>query len=288
VTDVSVVIPNRDGGALLRRCLDAVGSACGVGEVVVVDDGSTDGSPEEAAARAGVRVERSPGRGFAVAANFGVAATAGDLVLMLNSDAFVEPDTVELLALPFAGRPRLALCGAALVHEDGSRAKTRDRPLTLVRAVREALSLHLERLPEGSGFERVDFVPLACALVRRRAWEEIGGLDERYRFYYEDHDLCWRLIREGWEVGVRWDATAVHVEGGSSRVHDPAAWFRRYHVSRLAYLRKRYPAGWPLYLAVWAPSAAVHSAAWVARASARRDRRGLAWASAYARAAVPL
>jgi N-acetylglucosaminyl-diphospho-decaprenol L-rhamnosyltransferase len=288
VTDVSVVIPNRDGGGLLRRCLDAVECARAVGEVVVVDDGSSDGSVEEAAAREGVRVERCHARGFAAAANQGMAATAGELVLMLNSDAFVKTDTVELLASRFAEQPRLALCGAALVHEDGTRAKTRDRSLTLTRAVREALSLHLDPLPEGSGLQRVEFVPLACAVVRRRAWDEVGGLDERYRFYFEDHDLCWRLIRQHWEIGVRWDATAVHVEGGSSRAHDPAGWFRRYHVSRLAYLRKRYPASWPLYLAVWAPSAAVHSAAWIMRAAGRRDRRGLAWASAYARAAVPL
>ena len=288
MTEASVVIPNRDGGELLGRCLDAVASARGIGEVVVVDDGSRDGSSAEAATRAGVRVERSPGRGFAAAANHGVASTRGDLVLLLNSDAFVARDTVELLAVPFAERPRLALCGAALVHEDGSRAKTRDRSLTLGRALREAVSLHLDPLSEGSGFERVEFVPLACALVRRLAWHDVGGLDERYRFYYEDHDLCWRLAGEGWEIGVRWDVTAVHIEGGSSRAHDPAGSFRRYHVSRLAYLRKRYPAAWPLYLGVWAPSAAVHSLAWVGRAAARRDRRGLAWASAYARSAPPL
>ena len=63
MTEASVVIPNRDGGELLGRCLDAVASARGIGEVVVVDDGSRDGSSAEAATRAGVRVEPSPGRG---------------------------------------------------------------------------------------------------------------------------------------------------------------------------------------------------------------------------------
>jgi GT2 family glycosyltransferase len=282
---VAVVIPNRDGGEVLERCLDAALPARGLDEVVVVDDGSTDGSDERAARR--VRVERSPGRGFAAAANHGARRTSAELVLLLNSDAFLREDTVERLAARFAERPRLGLCGAALVHEDGSRAKTRDRALTLANAVRLAASLRLPPLPDGEGFEPAGFVPLACAAARRSAWDEAGGLDERFRFYFEDHDLCRRLAAAGWEVGVSWDAEAVHLEGGSSRARDPAGWFVQYQRSRLAYLRKSWPAGWPLYLAVWTPSAAAHSALWLARALGRRDRRALAWSGAYLRSALP-
>lgn len=283
----SVVIPNRDGADVLERCLDALAGAQGVEEIVVVDDGSSDGSGERAASRDGVRVEASPGRGFAAAVNHGMAASSGELVLLLNSDAFVRSDTVERLAGALAERPRLALCGAALVHEDGSRAKSRDRALTLTRALREALSLHYRPLPQGSGLEQVEFVPLACALVRRSAWEAAGGLDEGYLFYFEDHDLCRRLARGGFEIAVCWDAEAVHLEGGSSRRHDPARWFRRYHVSRLRYLRRHYRTTWPLYLVLWSPSALAHVGLWVVRAAVRRDRAALAWAGAYARAAFP-
>lgn len=273
---------------MLERCLDAALSARGIGTVVVADDGSGDGSDRRAAARAEVCVVRPLGSGFAAAANEGIRQSKTELVLLLNSDAFLRADSVERLAAPFADRPRLGLLGAALVHVDGSRAKTRDRLLTMGIALRQAVSLQLEPLGEGSGLEPAGFVPLACALVRRTAWEGVGGLDERYRFYYEDHDLCWRLAGAGWQIGILWDAEATHLEGGSSRAHDPAAWFRRYHVSRLAYLRKRYPTAWPAYLAVWTPSALCHAGLWLGRALARRDRRALAWAEAYARSAVPL
>ncbi len=285
---IEVVIPNRDGGDVLERCLNAALGARGVGTIVVVDDSSRDGSDRRAAARAGVRVVRPAGSGFAAAANEGLRHTTTELVLLLNSDAFLRADSVERLAAPFAERPRLGLLGAALVHEDGSRAKTRDRLLTMGIALRQAVSLQLEPLREGSGLEPAGFVPLACALVRRSAWEEVGGLDERYRFYFEDHDLCWRLAGAGWQVGVLWDAETTHLEGGSSRTRDPAGWFQRYHVSRLAYLRKRYPAAWPVYVAVWTPSALCHSGLWLGRALVRHDRKALAWAEAYARSALPL
>jgi GT2 family glycosyltransferase len=292
MSEVSVVIPNRDGGALLERCLDAVAAARAVSEVVVVDDGSSDGSAERAEQRAGVRVLRSPGRGFAAAVNHGVASTRGGLVLLLNSDAFLRAETVELLAAELVARPPLALCGAGLVHADGSRAKSRDRSLTLRRALREAVSLHVAPLPEQRRFEAACFVPLACVLARRAAWDEVGGLDERFRFYFEDQDLCWRLGRAGWECGVLWEAEAVHLEGGSSRQRDPVAWFQQYHESRLSYLRKRYSRAWSLYLAVWAPSALAHAWLWLARAVLRRKEpaaaaEARAWAWAYLRAALP-
>ena len=217
--------------------------------------------------------------------NAGVAAVRADYLLVLNSDCFVEPDTADRLWGALERDASLGLCAAALVHEDGSRAKTFDRQLTMYRALREAVSFHLPPLAEGIGVAPVPFVPLACALVRRAAWGAVGGLDTRYRFYFEDHDLCWRLTRAGWLIAVDWDARAVHLEGSSSRQRDPQTWFSQFHESRMRYLRKRYPRLWTLYATLWAPSALVHSAAWLVRGSRGDRRAGRAWARAYARAA---
>jgi GT2 family glycosyltransferase len=275
---IAAIVPNRNGAGVLERCLDALAAAEGVEEVVVVDDGSTDGSAEQAAARPGVRVLPSPGRGFAAAVNAGVAAVAADRLLLLNSDCFVEPDTAQRLRTALDRDPTLGLCAAALVREDGSRAKTFDRQLTIYRALREAVSLHLSPLQEGCGVASACFVPLACALVSRRAWDSVGGLDSRYRFYFEDHDFAWRLTRAGWGLAVDWDARAVHVEGGSSQRLDPQQWFSQFHESRMRYLRKRYPRLWLVYAALWVPSAILHAAAWLLRGSRP-------WARAYARSA---
>jgi N-acetylglucosaminyl-diphospho-decaprenol L-rhamnosyltransferase len=274
---ISAVVPNKNGAAVLGRCLEHL-AAAGVEDVLVVDDGSTDGSPEEAASL-GAQVLRSPGTGFAAAVDHGAAKAAGSLLLVLNSDAFVRPETPGLLAEALDRDAGLVLCAAALEDEQGNRARTFGRDLTLIHALRNAVSLPPAPPAALGGLQEVEFVPLACALVRREAWEAVGGLDERYGFYFEDYDLCWRLRRDGHRLAVRWDAVAVHLEGGSSRARGPHPWFRQFHESRLRYLRKRYPLGWPLYLSLWVPSAIAHAAVWLVRG----DR---AWAAAYLRSAL--
>ena len=273
---VSVVVPNRDGAGLVGRCVaDAL--AAGAAEVIVVDDGSADASPAEAEA-AGARVVDSAGRGFSAAVNTGVELAAGELLLVLNSDCCLERDALSRLAETLASRPRLGACGAALVDEDGTATRSHGHLLTLALALRAAISWAPPPPPDaGEGVQDVTFLPLACVLVRRAAWHDLGGLDERYTFYFEDHDLCWRLRAAGWGLAVRWDARAVHVGGGSSHRREPQRWFRQYHESRARYLRKRYPRSWPLYAAVWIPSALVHAGAWLVRSRPHR----LAWAHAY-------
>jgi GT2 family glycosyltransferase len=283
------VIPNRDGGALLERCLGALAAAEGVDDVVVVDDGSSDGS-DARAAELGARVLRSPGRGFSAAVNHGVAQTGTDYALLLNSDAFVDPPTPRLLAEALDGDTRLALVGAGLRDEQGRRAKSRGDVLTLRRAVEIGLGLPGRQPPERPGIQEVTFVPLACALVRRSDYDEVGELDEGYVFYFEDHDLCWRLARAGRRLAVRWDAGAVHVGGGSSSASDPARWLPRFQTSRMRYLRKRYGRRAAVFPPLWAANSGAHAAFWLGReagARARRDpvetARARRWATAYLR-----
>jgi GT2 family glycosyltransferase len=287
---ISAVIPHRNSGELLARCVEALEAARGVDEVVVADEGSTDGSAEGVSGRPLVRVVASPGRGFAVAANAGISAARGERLLLMNSDAFVRPDTVERLARRLDADPRLALCGAALVDETGARAKSHSSLFTLRHALLGAVGVTARLRQEGSGLERVEAVFPTCALARREAVEDVGGFDERFVFYYEDQDLCRRLALAGWSQAVDWEAEAVHVGGGSTSVLAPQRWFRQYHASRLVYLRKHYPQGWRLYAALWALKASVHALAWSARAVASRlrsDAEGAElarqWAAAFGR-----
>lgn len=291
---VSAVIPHRNSGELLARCVDALEAARGVDEVVVADEGSTDGSAERVAGRPLVRVLQSPGRGFAAAANAGIAAARGERLLLMNSDAFVRPDTVERLARRLDEDERLALCGAALMDENGERAKTHSFLFTLRRALLDAVGVAPPLRQEGSGLQQVEAVFPTCALARREAVEEVGGFDERFLFYYEDQDLCRRLALAGWRQAVDWDAEAVHVGGGSTSSRAPQRWFSQYHASRLVYLRKHYPRGWRLYAALWALKASVHVLAWSVRAVASRmrsDAQGAElareWAAAFGRTVFP-
>ncbi len=291
---VSAIIPHRNSGELLDRCLDALAVCRGVDEVVVADEGSTDGSAERAAVRDGVRVIESPGRGFAVAMNAGIDVARGEWLLLMNSDAFVRPDTVERLRRRLENDPRLALCGAALVEPTGEPSKSHTYLFTLRRAFVDALNIRPAIPSTGEGIQLVEAVFPTCALARRSAVESVGGFDERFLFYYEDMDLCRRLHSAGWEQAVDWDATAVHVGGGSTSAGQRQRWFRQYHESRLVYLRKHYPRGWLAYLALWAPKALVHALAWRVRAAVRHRRRDAAgesvareWASSFVASAFP-
>jgi GT2 family glycosyltransferase len=279
---------------MLDRCLDALGSASGIEEVVVADEDSTDGSRERAALRPGIRIVPSAEKGVAAAINAGAAETTGPWILLLGSDAFVRPDTADRLRRRLEDDPRLGLCGAALLTEDGRPSKSYQRLFTLGRALVDALGIRPHVSQEGHGLQRVEAVFPNCLVVRRAAFDEIGGYDVRFPIYYEDMDFCRRLAQAGWEQAIDWDAEAVHVAGGSTRAAGPGSWFRRYHESRVLYLRKHYPRGWVLYLALWAPKAAVHAAAWRMRAVVRGLREDPAgerlardWASAFRHCVLP-
>ena len=247
-----------------------------------MDDGSTDASPDEAAA-AGARVVPSEGRGFSAAVNTGARHAGEDTLLVLNSDCFLDPSAVHLLVETLEAEPGTGVVGAGLVEPDGGPSRSHGRLLTPLLAARADLGVPAPRLAHGStGSERVSFLPLACALVRRDAWSALGGLDDAFPFYFEDHDFCLRLKQAGWDLSVRWDARAVHVGGASSRRKDPQRWLSQFYASRARYLRKHF--GFVAYVhgALWFVVAVVRSLSWLPRRSPDARR----WARAYADAAL--
>jgi hypothetical protein len=290
---VSAVVPHRNSGLLLERCVSALlSSSSELEEIVVADEASSDGSVERVKALPRVRVVESPRRGFAAAINTGVQATAAGRLLLLNSDAFVRPDTIERLGRRLDEDPALAICGASLVDEHGARAKTHTFLFTFWRALVDTLNIRPPLAQEGHGLTYTEAVLPTCALVRRDAFDEVGGFDERFLFYYEDLDFSLRIARAGWKQAIDWEAEAVHVGGGSTSQRAPQRWYIQFHRSRLIYLRKHYPGVWPIYALLWAVKATVHVArwtfdAWIARLRGDRAREEFAreWAAA-ARASV--
>ena len=208
MSGVAVVVVAHDSGDLLVECVARVAAAAGVGEVVVVDNGSRDGAP----ARTGARVIRNEGNpGFAVACNQGAAATRAPYLLFLNPDCLVEPDTVSRLL--------------AVADPD------------LSSAVGRAFGRTPQPLSHGSELTTVDATSGALMLVRRRVFDAIGGFDEGYRLHCEDLDLCRRIRAAGSRVVVAERVPVVHVKGTSSRARP---WFVLWqkHRSMLRYYRK--------------------------------------------------
>jgi N-acetylglucosaminyl-diphospho-decaprenol L-rhamnosyltransferase len=271
---VSAIVPTYNSGDFLERCLNALEATGVVDDVTILDGGSSDGTDERAAQR-GVRVVRMDGTVLARRLNKGIAEARHESVLVLNDDAFVDPDTPRLLAEVIRERPSVGIAGARLRYDDGRPQRSAGRYKTLAGELLFALAINriVGRLrpsavrPEpGTGIEKATWLPLCAAMVRKKAFEDVGGFDDRFAFYSEDQDFARKMTQAGWEIVVRSDAGAVHLAGGSTRRKDPGAWFVKYHQNRFLYLQKYNPRGWRVYALLWAVRASLHMAAWRARA----------------------
>jgi GT2 family glycosyltransferase len=245
---LSVIVPTHNTRALTLRCVETLAAEGTDGlEILVVDDGSSDGTAEAlAAAHPQVRVVRNVSAvGFTRAANLGMAQAGGDLLLLLNSDTEVAPGAFAPLLAAFASDPRLGAAGAVLHYPDGSpqwSGGSAPTPLWLF-GLASGLPPLLARLPfwrrikpVGAGAGRVEWVTGAALALRRQAWEEAGGFDESFRFYGQDLDLCLRLRDAGWKVEIVPELRVLHHHGATigSRSHlellwtDLLRWARKY------------------------------------------------------------
>ncbi len=192
-----------------------------------MDDGSHDGTAEAVEERfPAVRVLRTAlARGFTAAANEGLAAARGELLLLLNSDTEVEAATLPRLFAAFEADPRLGAAGAVLTNPDGSPQWSGGPEPTLawLFVLASGLGSALARLP---GYRRlrpldaevrgaVDWVTGAAMAIRREAWEAVGPLDARYRFYAQDLDFCVSLRDAGWHVALAPGFRVMHLGGAT-------------------------------------------------------------------------
>ncbi len=226
--DLAAVIVNYNVRDHLLACVRSLRDE-GIREVVVVDNDSIDGSGAAlAAADADARlIPAGANLGFGRAANRGVAATDAYRVLILNPDAVVEPGCVKALLAALDGDEGLAVVGPRVDNPDGTRyPSVRRFPDLPVAAGHAFLGLvrpnnrftRRYRMLDGEPDQTadVDWVSGTCMLVRRSAFDAVGGFDEAYFMYVEDVDLCWRLRRAGWRVGYEPGARVVHTVGASS------------------------------------------------------------------------
>jgi GT2 family glycosyltransferase len=232
VIELSVVIPTFNTAQMTLRCCRAVlVSLPPESEVIVADDGSTDGTAElfarEAPAVRVVRLESN--RGFAPAANRGVAASSGRIILLLNSDAIVDADALAAFLAAFAADAKLGIAGARLLNPDRTPQWSGGAVPTLAWMTGVVSGAgHLARfVRRGARVQRdVEWVSGAAMAFRREVWDVVGPLDERFRFYCQDIELCLRARDAGWRVAVVEEARVLHAIGGTVAAvgalhHDP-------------------------------------------------------------------
>jgi GT2 family glycosyltransferase len=242
---VTVVVPSYEGAPHLRRCLPALARQQGVAfEVIVVDNGSTDGSDGVVGEFPAARLLRLPvNRGYAGAANAGAALADGEFVAFLNNDT--EPDERWLAEL-VACAERHPDAGAV-----DSKVLRADDP-GVVDGAGDAMTRSLKAFRRGAGepddgrydeeAEVFSASGTAC-LWRTAAFRRLGGFDETYFAYYEDVDLGFRSRLAGLECWYAPRAVVLHVGGATSkRVLDVDA---RYSLrNRWATATKNAPAAW--------------------------------------------
>jgi N-acetylglucosaminyl-diphospho-decaprenol L-rhamnosyltransferase len=231
-----VYIPNFNGGEHLARALESLRAQTTEAEVIVVDNGSTDGSDRLVAERfPEVRLLRlGANLGFGTALNRAVDAHPGDPIILFNNDAEAEPRFVEALLDEF---------GAGVDSVAGVLVQERDPRLIDSAGVVADRTLmgfdHLHGEPVAAAAAAPD--PLGptggAALYRRDAFLAVGGFDERMFLYYEDLDLALRLAAGGGSCRLAAEARALHaysatLGAGSAAKYRRTGWSRGYMLRR--------------------------------------------------------
>lgn len=214
---LSVVIVNFRTPELAINC---VGSLLRHGvaapeDIIVVENGSADGSLETL--RAGLTctvIDAGSNRGYGAGVNLGMQHARHDLVLCLNPDTYVSDSDVLDVARIFDEQPALGLLGLDLCYPDGTRQYSARRDYSLLDVVlrrtplgrtgwgRRLVDRHLMTHAWGGGIFSADWVIGTGFVVRRAAFNAIGGMDTDFFLYMEDVDLCARLRKAGWRVAA--------------------------------------------------------------------------------------
>jgi GT2 family glycosyltransferase len=278
-SQVSVVIPNWNGGRWLPDCLVALAAQqLPAAEVIVVDNGSSDGSVGYLRERhpAVTVLELGENTGFAHAANRGLRAARSELVALINTDVVLDADWIARMAAAIERGSEVASVACKMLSL-ADRGRVYDAGDILRR---DGACEQRGRFGRDDGrWDEPGEVFGACAgaaLYRRGAVLELGGFDERYFAYLEDVDLALRLRLAGWRCRYE-PAVALHAGEGSS--HQLAGGHHRL-VTRntIVLIVKCFPAR-------WLPLVAYRQLGWAWHAL--RERRLAAHLSALA-SALPL
>jgi len=250
---LAIILVNWNTADLLVQCLESVRSSAAGREaqIVVVDNASEDDSVTRLRERfPDVEViENTRNVGFAKANNEGAARCSADLLVLLNTDTIVSPDSLKRMAEFMDENPEVGILGPRLLGSDGL-------PQSSCRTEPSALSAFLEATLLGRLFRRsrffgraemtwfdhrstidADYVSGACLMIRRALWEELGGFDGSFFFYGEDADLCRRARKTGARVVFYGDAEITHLGGGSAQRVGPKAAVEGYR-SAFLFVRK--------------------------------------------------
>ena len=255
MTDLSVVVLTWNTKDMTLACLTQLQMALREvdrrrgwsSEVIIVDNGSTDGTAVELRQRFPEMElqENEKNLGFAAGMNGGLRRAQGETVLLLNSDAFLGAATIEACLDTLSLHEEAGMVGPRLLHPDGRiQRSVHSFPGVwseiLPRFLIEARHARRERSESGEEAQAlpVDALRGAVLFVRRALIEEVGPLPEEYFFFLEETDWCWQARKKGWQVLYVPGAPALHLLGESSKRREPVRTRIEFQRSLDRFLRK--------------------------------------------------
>ena len=255
---ISVAVVNWNGGEYLPRCLASIYEQGVDLEVILVDNASTDGSEKKAKELFPQikLIQMGGNKGYSAGCNAGVKEAQGEFILLLNPDVILLPKCLPRLLAFAKANPQAGVVAPKLLNPEGSlQPSIRGFPYPL-----SLLLLPLSYLFPGNklissyrmtyfSYEEiaeVDQPMSSCLLVRKSAYEEVGGMDESFPLYFNDVDFLYRMKKKGWKVFFLPQAKAVHFLGGSTSLLPNLKRLFLSHKGLIDFYRKHFPLYLPL------------------------------------------
>ena len=227
--DIAIIIVNWNTRDVLAQCLKSVyvSQTAKQFEVWVVDNGSSDGSEQMIRESYPLvrLISNGDNVGFARANNQAIENSSGDYVMLLNPDTVVEKDVIESLANYLDKNPEIGAVGPRLLNPDGTLQESAYPEPTLAREFWRMF--HLDRIHIYAEYpmdkwseeaaKEVDVLMGACLLIRRKALNQVGLMDEEFFVYSEEVDLCSRIRDYGWRISWLPTVEVIHLGGQSTQ-----------------------------------------------------------------------
>jgi N-acetylglucosaminyl-diphospho-decaprenol L-rhamnosyltransferase len=259
--NIAAAIVNYNTCTHLKACLETVMAEESV-QAIVVDNASTDGSPEMVASDfPEVDLVRAPNEGYGAGANVAVRHAKTPYVLLLNSDTRLHTGALAALVAYMDSHPRVGMVGPQLVNPDGSlQPSIYPTPSPMAELTRwTSLSVIVRGIPSLRRKYFVDWphdraapvgwVTGAALAIRKEAFDAIGGFDTSFFMYSEEVDLAYSLEKAGWEVHFAPVATVTHFGGASTEAYR-AEMLARLYASMHHFYRKHFSLNWQRQLKV--------------------------------------
>lgn len=250
--ETSIIIVNYNGGTVILNCLASIFQHLSIEEieVLVVDNDSQDGSPEQIAQKfPHVHLLRQKSNwGFGTANNIGVRHAKGKHLLLLNADTLLTENILPTLIAKLQQRANIGMVGPRLINPDGSFQLSIAHEIGLWGEFRTLQQVWKYRNPAnrpalakqyGRDLD-VEILVGAAMVMERALFDRVGGFDETFFMYFEESDLCKRVRELGYRLLYTPEVSLIHV-GGYSVAQSAAKMAGVYRQSQRYYYQKHRP-----------------------------------------------